>query len=572
MPSDGAPQHMTVPCAAERIAALEAELAALRQEHDRERARYRSLLEASEAAVSSLSLPEVLEQVLHGIRQLLGASAAAAWGIERGLLRRLAAVGLSERYILAATTLPLDEGITGHAAREGRILAVADVSADPRVKLRELWAQEGIRSFVSAPLVTNGKVHGALNVYWRAVHGFSDEELDLLGGFANLAAAAIANARLHADTERALAEVSRQKDMLDNLVRNANDGIVVIDDQRRVVLFSPAAERLTGWKAAEVLGRSCFTFLRCRRCDGPLCDSACPLVPLFEAGPGGLDASYSELQIETADGRRRWIGASWAVSRDALGSGPAAVLILRDITAAKEVDQMKSAIIAMVSHELRTPLTSIRALSELLVQHDFSPDESRELLRSINRESERLARLIANILDVARIEAGKMPYYPRALALRPIVEQAISMLASQTHGHRFIVTIPDTLPWLLADPERLRQILDNLLSNAVKYSPDGGAIEVGASAGEREVEVWVSDEGVGIPFEQRDRVFERFHRLERGNVGGTGLGLHIARSLVELHGGRIWVESRPSGGSTFRFTIPRAASTLRVRAAVGGPA
>ncbi|MBI2323277.1 MAG: GAF domain-containing protein [Chloroflexi bacterium] len=569
MQSDAADLRAEVCAGDARVAALEAELAALRQEHEGQRARYHSLLQASEAAVSSLSLPEVLEQVLRGIRALLGASAAAAWGIERGLLRRLAAVGLSERYILAATTLPLDEGVTGHAAREGRILAVADVSGDPRVKMRELWAQEGIRSFVSAPLVTSGKALGALNVYWRAVHHFSDEELGLLGGFANLAAAAIANARLHADTQRALAEVLRQKDMLDNLVRNAQDGIVVIDDQRRVVLFSPAAERLTGWKAADVLGRNCFAFLRCRRCEDLLCDAACPLVPLFEAGPDGLGSSYSELHIDAADGRRRWIGASWAVSRDAPGGKPAAILILRDITAAKEVDQMKSTIIAMVSHELRTPLTSIRALSELLVQHDFSADESRELLQSINRESERLAQLIANILDVARIEAGKMPYYPRAVSLRPHVEQAVKLLASHSDGHHFEVAIPDTLPWLWADPERLRQILDNLLSNAVKYSPSGGTIEVGARGGEREVEVWVSDEGLGIPQEQRDRVFERFHRLERSNVGGTGLGLHIARSLVELHGGRIWVEDRPRGGCTFRFSIPRAASALRLRTAVG---
>jgi signal transduction histidine kinase/GAF domain-containing protein len=547
----------------QRLAALQAELSALRQEHERQRARYHSLLLASEAAVSSLSLPEVLEQVLQGIRALLGASAAAAWGIERGLLRRLAAVGLSERYILAATTLPLDEGVTGHATREGRIHVVPDVSGDPRVKMAALWAQEGIRSFVSAPLLTKGRVLGALNVYWRAPHAFSDEELDLLGGFANLAAAAIANARLHAETEQALAEVSRQKDMLDNLVRSAQDGIVVIDDQRRVVLFSPAAERLTGWKAEEVLGRNCFGFLRCRscdepRCDDPLCDTACPLVPLFDAGLSGRGSSYSELHIDTADGRRRWIGASWAVSRDGLGGKPAAIMILRDITAAKEVDQMKSAIIAMVSHELRTPLTSIRALSELLVQHEFSPDESRELLQNINRESERLAQLIANILDVARIEAGKMPYHPRPVALRPLVEQAIDLLASQHTRHHFGICIANDLPWLWADPERLRQVLDNLLSNAVKYSPAGGAVEVGACAGEREVEIWVRDEGLGIPVEERGRVFERFHRLERGSTGGTGLGLHIARSLVELHGGRIWIDSSPGGGSVLRFSIPRA--------------
>lgn len=545
----------------QRLAALEAELSTLRQEHERQRARYQSLLLASEAAVSTLSLPEVLEQVLQGIRTLLGASAAAAWGIERGLLRRLAAVGLSERYILAATTLPLDEGVTGHATREGRIHVVPDTSGDPRVKMAGLWAQEGIRSFVSAPLLTKGRVLGALNVYWRAPHAFSPEELDLLGGFANLAAAAIANARLHAETERALAEVSRQKDMLDSLVRSAQDGIVVIDEQRRVVLFSPAAERLTGWRAEEVLGRACSSFLRCRRGDDPLCDTACPLLPLFETAPDRLSASYSELLVDTIDGRRRWIGASWAVSRDGLGGKPAAIMILRDITAAKEVDRMKSAIIAMVSHELRTPLTSIRALSELLVQHEFSPDESRELLQMINRESERLGQLIANILDVARIEAGKMPYHPRAVMLRPIVEQAIDLLASQYTTHRFSVRIADDLPWLWADPERLRQVLDNLLSNAVKYSPAGGEIEVGACADEREVEVWVRDEGIGIPAAERDRVFERFHRLERSHPGGTGLGLHIARSLVELHGGRIWVDGGPHGGSVFRFTMPRADAT-----------
>ncbi|MBI3965760.1 MAG: GAF domain-containing protein [Chloroflexi bacterium] len=519
---------------------------------------YRSLLEATRAAVSSLAPEEVLDRVLRGICSLLGAHAAAAWRVEPdGTFRRLAAIGLSEAYLQGVAQLPIDETVTGRAVRESRITMIREVDEEPLVHVRDLLEREGISSFVSAPLLTRGRAIGTLNVYRRDAYDYSPEELELLFAFANQAAAAIENARLYAATERALAEMSAQKQTLDGIINSAQDGIVLVDDKWRVQLFSPGAEKITGWRSDVIVGKSCSSFLRCHPAGaGPLCETNCPMSPLFAMGSEQI--RYSEMLINTGDGRERWIGASWALTHSAGNGRPMAVMVMRDITAAKEVDQMKSAIISLVSHELRTPLTSIRALSELMVRHEFDAHQGRELLGNINRESERMSRLIENILEVARIEAGKIPFHPQPVDLRVVCEEAIAPLADQQTTHTFNLEIPDDLPLVYADPGHLRQIVDNLLSNAVKYAPDGGLVSVEAGVRDDVVEVRVSDEGVGVPTEHLTRIFERFFRVDgQHHARGTGLGLHIARSLVELHGGRIWAESEPGRrGSRFVFQIP----------------
>jgi len=304
---------------------------------------------------------------------------------------------------------------------------------------------------------------------------------------------------------------------------------------------------------------------------------------------------FIELQLVARDGTARWIGASVAhIRRRPLG-GVRAVMILRDITAAKEMDELKSALISMVSHELRTPLTSIRALSELLVDHDLPATERREVARHINQESVRLSGLVENILDVARIEAGRMPCHPRPVELAPLARAAVGpflgpgggpapqrteprgQLAGMVgiYGHRFTVEVPADLPPLLADPAHLRQVLDNLLSNAVKYTPDGGEIRVEArrSADGRMAEITVADTGPGIPPADQPHLFDRFYRVDSADLrrlGGAGLGLSIARSLVELLKGRIWVQSEAGRGSRFTFTVPLADAAAGVAVDSGG--
>lgn len=513
------------------------------------------------ALIASPSPASTLERVLRGMCRLLGQDAAAVWELASdGALRRVASHGLSSDYLQAIASLAPGQGATGIAVGTGRVIAVADISADPRVSATHLLEQEGIRAFASAPLLCQRGVIGSLNLYRREPHTFTDDETELLASFADVVAAALEIAGLREGMAGALVELAAKEATLATVVRSAADGIIVIDDEWRVLVFNPACERLTGWRADEVVGRRCFEFLRCHQCgEEALCGNTCPMLPIFNFARA--DVPYGELLVNTQDGGERWVGASWSVARDEPSGHPMAVMVLRDITAAKEVDQMKSAIIGLVSHELRTPLTSIRMLSELLIHHEFDSAEGKEVLGDIVREAKRLGELIDNILEVARIEGGQVPLHLEPVAVGPIVAEAVSLLRAQTKIHTFRVEVPEDHPPVRADPRRLRQILDNLLANAIKYSPAGGCVSVQAVTSGAKAHLTVSDQGVGIAPEELAQLFEPFRRIpseEFQGVPGTGLGLHIARSLVERQGGRIRAESTPGQGSSFTFTLPLA--------------
>jgi PAS domain S-box-containing protein len=514
----------------------------------------RSLLDAAQAGVSSLALREVLQRLLTAVRDLFGADSAAVWRVdEAGVLRRFGSVGLSESYVRAATSPAPGDGVTDLVVRTGQPLAVADVLTDARFAQRDGLAAEGLRSFLSVPLFSRGRPNGALSVYRGDVHQFGSAEVELLAGLANLAAASIENALLHARTERALAEVTAQQELLRTMVETAQDGILALDAEGHILLFSSGCERLTGWSAAQAEGRLVTEVLSAPG-PGLPCPDDCPVKPLFP--PKGQQSSYTEVPLSTSDGSVRWVGASLARVASRRPGRVRAVMVLRDITAAKEMDELKSTLLSTISHELRTPLTSIRALSELLVEHEFDPVEARQAAETINRESERLTRLVDNVLDAARIEAGRLPTYPRPTHLAGVVGEALGVLHARP-GPGFRLDLPVDLPPVLADPDRLRQVLDNLLSNAVKYGPADGEVRVRGQREGDQVRITVIDQGRGIPPEHLPRLFDRFHRVGGANApGGTGLGLFISNSLVELMGGQMQASSRPGRGSSFSFTLP----------------
>lgn len=227
----------------------------------------------------------------------------------------------------------------------------------------------------------------------------------------------------------------------------------------------------------------------------------------------------------------------------------------------KELDQLKSDFVSMVSHELRAPLTNINGSIELMLSDEnMDPETQRAMLRIIAEQTARLTRLVQGILNVSRIEARKLEIHPEVVFIHPVLEKVVREIAQATERHVF--ELPDRiLPPVWADPDRLQEILSNLLDNAVKYSPDGGTIRIDAQVlGDRMV-ISVSDPGLGIPPRELDKIFEKFHRVDRGDARttyGHGLGLYISKRLVEAHGGDIWVESELGRGSTFHFTLPLA--------------
>lgn len=233
---------------------------------------------------------------------------------------------------------------------------------------------------------------------------------------------------------------------------------------------------------------------------------------------------------------------------------------LHDSQALAEANRLKAEVISILAHEMRTPLTTIKGYSTALLMEDveFSPETQREFLRLIDEECDVLEDLIRDLLESSIIDAGLLRLEYQPVLLPRLVREVVDDFAKRTAKHQFIVDFPSSFPVIDADPQRVAQVLRNLLDNAMKYSPSGGAIIVRGEVREHDVMISVSDQGVGIAPEDLARLFERFFRAKGlgQHVVGSGLGLPIARAIVESHGGRIWAESQLGQGSTFRFTLP----------------
>jgi two-component system sensor histidine kinase KdpD len=219
---------------------------------------------------------------------------------------------------------------------------------------------------------------------------------------------------------------------------------------------------------------------------------------------------------------------------------------------------MRNAVLSSVSHDLRTPLATIVGASGALLSTalPLSNDSQQELIRSINDEAGRLDRLLKNLLDMTRLEAGAMQLRKDWTALEEVVGTALARVGARLAGHPVSTAFPQDLPLLLVDGVLIEQVLVNLLENAAKYSPQGSPIDVMATVNAGAILTEVADRGPGIPPGKETRIFEKFYQIDPDREGGVGLGLTICRGIVEAHGGRIWADRRSGGGSVFRFTLP----------------
>jgi two-component system sensor histidine kinase KdpD len=246
------------------------------------------------------------------------------------------------------------------------------------------------------------------------------------------------------------------------------------------------------------------------------------------------------------------------------------------VAALKELDRMKTELLSTVSHELRTPLGSIKGYATTLLTHGskLKKDEQREFLEIIDSEADRLRELIENLLDMSRLEAGVLRIDKQPARLGSIAREVTRKVQLATPNHVLELSWPAEDPLVNADRRRVYQVLQNLLTNAVKYSPDGGCIGLAAHSERRDLIVSVTDQGLGMPSTELDRIFDRFHRVhgeDSRRIGGTGLGLAICKGLVEAHAGRIWAQSQGEGkGSAFSFTLPLLPETAEV-AVTGTP-
>ncbi|MET7455446.1 ATP-binding protein [Streptomyces sp. NPDC005574] len=340
------------------------------------------------------------------------------------------------------------------------------------------------------------------------------------------------------------------------------DGLVIADAHGRVVTFNAAAERITAVPAAEALGRSL--------------EKALPLEDLEGRRWWQLTDPYGGLAIRSRQPERNLLlpgGHEVLVSaryvRDAPTGPVRRVLVsLRDTEARRRTERSHAELIATVAHELRSPLTSVKGFTATLLAkwERFTDDQKRLMLETVDADADRVTRLIAELLDISRIDSGRLELRRQPVDIGAAVGRHIqAYVAAGLAADRFLLRIQQPLPDLWADPDKVDQVLSNLLENAVRHGEGTVTIDITPSASPREGEdggagestvtsVTVSDEGPGIPEESMNRVFTRFWRGSKR--GGTGLGLYIVKGIVEAHGGTITVGRAPLGGAEFRFTLP----------------
>jgi PAS domain S-box-containing protein len=363
-------------------------------------------------------------------------------------------------------------------------------------------------------------------------------------------AVAFAGARL-----REALEDERQE--LEAIVDGATDLILQVDAENRVVRLNPAGERLLGMASAEAAGRTCADVLGCEVAGG----HGAKDCPLAEVRATGSPIAYRETAVRGGTGSPVRVAGSYAATPSGTGPGSRTTAILRDLSAARTLEELREGFVATVSHELRTPLALIRGYAETLLHLELEPGQQRAYVERIDEASGRLAALVDQVLDVTHLQADPLILERSTTTFASLVARLRGELDVAGGAERLVVTAPADLPPLDVDIGRVGQVLSNLVGNARKYAPDGSPIALSAALDGAWLGVTVDDEGVGVPEAERDLVTEPFHRawnVRESRIPGTGLGLFICRRLVEAHGGRLDVLDRPDGraGTRVRFTLP----------------
>ncbi len=351
----------------------------------------------------------------------------------------------------------------------------------------------------------------------------------------------------------------KEQGRLAAIFQYSTEGILTVDNALRIIDFNPAMERLTGWREGEVLGRFYFEVLRPKDRQGNelgLEDS-----PILQAFAGQVVVNR-EMVLSARDGQRIDVSVTASCVRSTRGEPMNGILNVRDITLERQQEEQRSTFISVISHELQTPIAIIKGYASTLARTDatFEPTTLRTRLRAIEEEADRLNKLVANLLYASRIQAGGILMEIVPLDLAPLIEGVTRRLQAKSPNIEVTLDIPANLPPVMADRDRIEEVLQNLLDNAVKYSPRQRALTVIARATGAEVTVSISDAGMGISLRDQEHIFDRFQRVGDQNsqaLPGAGLGLYICRAIIEAHGGHIWVESTLRQGSTFSFSIPR---------------
>ncbi len=505
----------------------------------------------------SLDLRSMLQATVDELGQVMGTSRCHVWTIdERGnctcaaehVAQGIAPVGVSLVVPISSTTL---------ATYAHGIVVVSDVEKDERLDgegegFRSSLRGMGVRSFLGATVRVNGELVAAITFHECVQQrNWSAEETGFLNAVAAQLGLAIAHAEAHQDLER----LSHQNDLI---LQSAGEGICGVDLTGRISFANPVARRILG--VDDLVGRSIYEMIRAS--DEPAED------PIARALTEGATSHVLDARFGPSDERAIPVEYLSTPIRES-GAVVGAVVTFQDITERRAVQRLKDEFVSVVSHELRTPLTSIRGSLGLLARGHLGvmPEKGQRMLDIAVQNTERLVRLINDILDIERIESGRVTIEQKRCRADDLVTASVELIGAMAEKANVTIHVEAQPIPLIADPDRIIQTLTNLLSNAVKFSPEGSSVWISTEQRKDELIFQVRDQGRGIPADKLEIIFERFQQVDASDSrskGGTGLGLAICRSIVQQHGGRIWAESALENGSTFFVSLPAASSDSAV--------
>jgi PAS domain S-box-containing protein len=498
------------------------------------------LLEISRALTQELDLDKLLARILRISIEMLAGQAGILALKETNGWRVASAHGIPPAFLSYLQPLLAEE-----KASELNL-----VELNRMLKDLAYTASMGLLNGVGIPLAANGQVIGVIFIFRSYPDLFSTNDKLLLQSFADQAAIAVFNAQLYK-------QITYEKSRLDALVDSAADGILILNADHTIERCNIAFEKLFGHSRADIQSKAHADIIHwARRPEG---------LTLEEAESTGWPLTtnaflYVEGDLQRPDPPPLPVGITYAPLLAPDGSLRNVIATVRDITKFRNAEQIKNTFVSIVSHELKTPVALIKGYVSTLRREDAKWEKSivNDSLAVIEEEADHLAAMIEDLLDASRLQAGGLTPNLSDISLPDLAERLVDRFRTQTSRHTFLVDFPAKFPVILADEARISQVISNLFSNAIKYAPNG-EIRISGQVRPDQVIITISDHGPGIDPADIPYIFDRFYRSDQAvrKTKGAGLGLYLAKAIVESHGGRIWVDPQPNSGARICFSLPR---------------
>ncbi|MCX9012708.1 MAG: PAS domain S-box protein [Candidatus Methanoperedens sp.] len=526
-----------------------------------------SLNKLLQISLEDISLDKILEKVIDHLTSIPWLALEPMGGIwmaddDSDVLVLKAQRGLPDSLQTVCARVPFGKCICGRAASSGKIEFVNNIDEHHE------YIYDGITSHghYCVPLISSGRVLGIINLYLKEGHHRDQKEEEILHAIADVLVGII-------QRKQAEEALSRSNGFSKTILDSMNDALCIIDVQDfKIAGFNSVFLREFGQRGEDVLGRACYsiTHQRLEPCEHP--DDICPLLETVKTGKH----SVVEHLHYGRDGKKIYVEVSTSPILDETGRITQVVHVSRDITERKlaeerlkqvntelkKADELKTQFLSIVSHELRTPITPMNAQLQMILAGYFGvvTEQQMKSLEMILRNTTRLDRLIGDVLDISKLEAGVMRFIMARANLNEVVENAVETMRPQAQDKKITITLRgDKIPEIVFDRDKITQVIVNLINNAIKFTDSGGRINIGLSGNTDHAVVSVTDNGIGIKKEDTEKLFKPFQQVDSSytrKYEGTGLGLAICRGIITYHGGKIWIESEFGKGSVFRFTLP----------------